>query len=132
MRSDEKTPTGDGRSGGVPIDIDDVPIELVSPPRQAIAKMHGSYQAIRPDQALSVVRRALAAEHSIVGWLSTDDFDPVRNRSMRAAPAPKGGQNSAATPVDPVRRYIEEYELVVSPRHHFFRPTSSVSFGACV
>lgn len=30
MTSDENTPTGDGLSGGVPIDIDDVPIELVS------------------------------------------------------------------------------------------------------
>jgi hypothetical protein len=106
---------------GRPIPI--VPNQLIpaNPPRQAIAKMHGSYQAIRPDQALSIVRRALAADHSIVGWLSTGDFDPVRNRSVRGAPAPKGGRNSAATPVDPVRRYIEEYELVVSPRHHILQ-----------
>lgn len=100
-----------------------VPNELIpaDPPRQAVVKMHGSYQAIRPDQALSIVRRGLAPDHSIVGWLSTDDFDPVRNRSVRDAPPPKGGTRSAATPVDAVRRYIEEYELVVSPRHHILQ-----------
>ncbi len=103
---------------GRPIPI--IPNDLIpaDPPRQAIAKMHGSYQAIRPDQALSVVRRALAADHSVVGWLSTDDFDPVRNRAVQGAPPPMGGRRSAGTAIDPVRRYIEEYELVVSPRHH--------------
>ncbi|MEA3063984.1 MAG: hypothetical protein QOJ27_419 [Sphingomonadales bacterium] len=104
---------------GVPVPIE--PNELIpsSPPRQAIVKMHGSYQAVRPDQALSIVRRALAPDHPVIAWLSTGDFDPVRNRNVQGAPSPKGGgRRSAAAATDPVVRYMQEYELVVSPLHH--------------
>ena len=106
---------------GRPIPI--VPNELIpsKPPRQAIVKMHGSYQAIRPDQALSIVGRTLAADHAVVGWLSTGDFDPVANKSVRDAPALKGGRKSAATADDPVTRYLKEHEIVVSPRHHLLQ-----------
>lgn len=104
---------------GEPIEI--IPNELIprKPPRQAIVKMHGSYQAVRPDQALSIVRRALPKDHSVIEWLSTNDFDPLRNRAARDAPRPKGrGSKSAApTEAEQVRRYIKEYEIVVSPLH---------------
>lgn len=104
---------------GEPVPIE--PNELIParPPRQAIVKMHGSYQAIRPDQALSIVERALAPDHPVIAWLSTGNFDPVRNRSVQKAPAPKGGgRRSASAATDPVVRYMQEYELVVSPLHH--------------
>lgn len=104
---------------GRPVPI--VPNDLIPsvPARQAIVKMHGSYQAIRPDQALSIVTRALPPDHSVIGWLSTGDFDPVRNKNVRDARAPKGGGGrSAGTATDPVVRYMQEYEVVVSPRHH--------------
>lgn len=97
-----------------------MPNELIpkDPPRQAIVKMHGSYQAIRPDQALSIVQRMLPADHSVVGWLSTDDFDQVRNRSVRSAPRPKPrGRRSASTTSEPYKRYMQESEIVVSPLH---------------
>lgn len=103
---------------GEPVPI--IPNTLIpkDPPRQAIVKMHGSYQAIRPDQALSIVERALPADHSVFGWLSTDDFDQVRNRSVRDAPGPKrGGNRSASTASEPHKRYMQEYEIVVSPLH---------------
>jgi len=88
------------------------------PPRRAIVKMHGAYQAIRPDQALSIVRQALPDDHSVVGWLSTDDFDEVPNRSVRDAPSPKGnGARSASTASDPYKRYMQENEILVSPLH---------------
>lgn len=107
---------------GKPVRI--IPNELIpaTPPRQAIAKMHGSYQAIRPDQALAVVGEVLGPDHPVVGWLSTDDFDPVRNDAVRRAPPPKnGGRRSASTATDPVIRYMLEYELVVTPRHHLLQ-----------
>lgn len=103
---------------GEPVPI--TPNELIpaEPPRQAIVKMHGSYQAIRPDQARSIVRQALAHDHSVLGWLSTDDFDPVRNRAVRDAPSPKRGTSrSASTARDLHTRYLQEYEIVVSPLH---------------
>lgn len=102
---------------GEPVEI--IPNKLLPavPPRQAIVKMHGSYQAIRPDQALSIVRRALPDDHSVVGWLSTNTFDPVRNHAVRNAPPPKGGKRSAATAADPHTRYLQENEVVVSPLH---------------
>lgn len=103
---------------GEPVTI--IPNALIpkDPPRQAIVKMHGSYQAIRPDQALSIVHRALPADHSVVGWLSTGDFAQVRNRSVRDAPSPKGsGSRSASTTAEPYKRYMQENEIVVSPLH---------------
>lgn len=107
---------------GTPIEI--VPNDLIpaSPPRQAIAKMHGSYQAVRPDQALAIVEQSLAPRHPVIGWLSTNDFDPVRNRRVRDARGPRGGgQRSSSTPSDPMIRYMQEQELVVTPRHHLLQ-----------
>lgn len=101
-----------------------VPNDLIpsDPPRKAIVKMHSSYQAIRPDQALAIVRHALAPDHPAIGWLLTDDFDPVRNGSVQNAPRPKkGGGRSASTTTDPIKRYMQEYEVVVSPRHHLLQ-----------
>jgi hypothetical protein len=98
-----------------------IPNDLIpeEPPRQAIAKMHGSYQTARPDQALSIVRKALPSHHSVINWLSTDDFDPIKNRMIRNAPKPRGdGKSSASTPTDNFRRYLQENEIVVTPLHH--------------
>ncbi len=103
---------------GEPVPI--IPNMLIpaEPPRQAIVKMHGSYQAIRPDQALSIVRRALPDDHSVVGWLSTGDFDEVSNRAVREAPKPNGGEGrSASTASDPYKRYMQENEIVIPPLH---------------
>jgi hypothetical protein len=103
---------------GEPLPI--VPNDLIpaKPPRQAIVKMHGSYQALRPDQALSIVRRALPDDHSVIGWLSTGNFDEVSNRSVRDARPPNGGGGrSASTASDPYKRYMQENEIIVSPLH---------------
>ncbi|MBB1492295.1 hypothetical protein H5395_12260 [Paracoccus sp. MC1854] len=88
------------------------------PPRQAIVKMHGSYQAIRPDQALAIVRQALPADHPVIGWLSTGDFVQVPNRSVRNAPSPIFSiRRSASTAADTYKRYMQENEIVISPLH---------------
>lgn len=118
---------------GEPIEI--VPNDLIpqTPPRQAIVKMHGSYQAIRPDQALSIVRRALPKDHSVIEWLSTDDFDLLRNRAVRNAPSPKGGSDKSAAPTaaEHVRRYMKEYEIVVSPLHARLQRDFKAHLGRC-
>ncbi|WP_448116750.1 hypothetical protein [Mesorhizobium amorphae] len=104
---------------GEPVPINPNRLIPAEPPRQAIVKMHSSYQAIRPDQARSIVRQALPDDHSVVGWLSTDDFDPAAySRSVRDAPSPKdGASRSASTPSDPYTLYMQQNEIVVSPLH---------------
>jgi len=103
--------------------VPDTLIPSIAPaaPRQSLIKLHSSYQAIRPDQALAIVSRALASDHPIIGWLSTDDFDPLRDKSVQNAPPPRDGRRSAATPTNLVTRYMQEYEIVVSPRHHILQ-----------
>jgi hypothetical protein len=95
-----------------------IPSKRGNAPRQAIVKVHSSYQAVRPDQALSIVRQALPNDHPVIGWLTTGVFDPVRNEAVKNAARPKGGGNSASTAIDPVIRYMQRYEIVVSPLHH--------------
>lgn len=90
-----------------------------TPPRQAIAKMHSGYQAVRPDQALAIIAERLPPSHSILAWLSTNDFDDVRDRKVRNAPPPKGkGGRSAGTATDPYTRYLQENEFQITPKHH--------------
>ncbi|MER8785513.1 hypothetical protein [Mesorhizobium sp. M0768] len=101
----------------IPDDI--IPSKPPSPPRQAIIKMHGSYQAVRPDQALAIIAERLPSSHPILAWLSTDDFDDVRDRSVRNAPPPRGkGRKSAGTATDPYTRYLQENEFQITPKHH--------------
>jgi hypothetical protein len=102
-----------------PIEI--IPNDVIParPPRRAIIKMHGSYQAIRPDQAISILSPALRRSDPVMRWLSGGDFDPVTNRATRKAPAPrKGSSRSAATATEPYVRYLKKYEIEVTPRHH--------------
>jgi hypothetical protein len=40
-----------------------------------IIKMHSSFQAIRPDQAIAVVRNSLDSDSPIMTWLTTGHFD---------------------------------------------------------
>ncbi|WP_138921575.1 hypothetical protein, partial [Novosphingobium pentaromativorans] len=105
-----------------PIEIvpDDVIPSGTSVPRQAIVKMHGSYQAIRPDQALAIVQEALPASHPGLAWLSTDDFDAVQSAGVRNAPPPRRGSGvrSAGTAINSYSRYLQENEVQVTPKHH--------------
>lgn len=102
-----------------PIQI--VPDDIIpsTPPRQAIIKMHGSYQAIRPDQALAIIAEKLPSSHPILAWLSTGDFDEVGALDVRNAPPPRGkGSRSAGTATDAYTRYLQENEFQITPKHH--------------
>lgn len=102
---------------------DVIPSTDPSRPRQATVKMHSSYQAIRPDQALAIMAERLPASHPIRGWLSTGDFDEVINRSVRDAPPPrsKKGNRSASTATDAYTRYLQENEFQITPKHHLLQ-----------
>lgn len=105
----------------IPNDV--IPSEDPDRPREATVKMHGSYQAVRPDQALAIIDEGLPASHPVRAWLATEDFDPVRNTVVRNAPPPKrkSDRRSAATPTDPQTRYLQEYELQITPKHHLLQ-----------
>ncbi len=102
---------------------DVIPSTDSSRPRQATVKMHSSYQAIRPDQALAIMAERLPPSHPIRGWLSTGDFDEVINRSVRDAPPPrsKKGNRSASTATDAYTRYLQENEFQITPKHHLLQ-----------
>lgn len=108
-----------------PIEI--IPNEIIpappgSPPRQAIAKMHSSYQAIRSDHALAVIGHTLELDHPIISWLQSGDFDmKAISAKVRSSPKPSGGSpggKSAAPASAAYRRYVLENEVLVTPRHH--------------
>ncbi|MBB5986557.1 hypothetical protein [Sphingobium lignivorans] len=58
----------------------------------------------------------------MIAWLSTPDFDPVRDKSVQGARPPKnGGRRPASTATGPMVRYMQEYELVISPWHRLLQ-----------
>jgi hypothetical protein len=85
-----------------------------------IIKMHRAYQAIRPDQAISVVRNSLDTDSPIMTWLSTGHFyqSVISEKTKRfGTPSPSVSGRSAPPPSDPYVRYIQKFEIQVSPRH---------------
>jgi hypothetical protein len=86
--------------------------------------MYSTFQAIRPDQALAVVRNSLPAGSPITAWLSTGHFDEkaiaTKTRAFgKPSPSPSGSTGgSAPSAADPYVRYIQAFEVQVSPRHH--------------
>lgn len=104
----------------IPIDPEGVfPSGDPTRPRQDIAKRHGGYMAIRPDQALAIVEGALPAAHPVLTWLRAPEFDlTLINPMVRKAKAPKKTKASAAPASTPYVRWLKEQEIAVSPRHH--------------
>ncbi len=88
-------------------------------PRQDIAKRHGGYMAIRPDQALAIVGNALPAGHPVLTWFEEPEFDlRLVNPKIRKAKAPKKSSASAAPATAPYVKWLKEQEIAVTPRHH--------------
>lgn len=97
------------------------PSELFPPTKPGekspdIVKMHGRFMAIRPDQALAIVRNTLDTESPIVSWLSTGGFDDKAvSKKTRAygkpSPSPSGRRGGSAPPASaPFVRYMQTYE----------------------
>jgi hypothetical protein len=98
-----------------------IPNDLIPsrPRRKAIVKMHSSYQAIRPDQALAILSGRLAKGHAIRRWLETSDFDlNVIAARVRRAPRSRGMPGrTASAPSKAYVRYLTKNEIRVPPRH---------------
>lgn len=105
------------------------PAELFPPVKAGdrspeIVKMYGRFQAIRPDQAISIVKNSLPANSPIIAWLSTGNFDQrvisaKTKKFGKPRPSPANGAgHSVPPPVDPYIRYVQQFEVQITPRHH--------------
>lgn len=87
-----------------------------------IVKMYSTYMAIRPDQALAVIRDSLDEESPIIKWVESGTFDEVTRKTRSHGPpkANRGSTNHNSTPpaASPYVRYLQSQELTVTPRHH--------------
>jgi hypothetical protein len=112
-------------SNPVPLTPSDLfPLRMPGGKSPDIIKMYGRFQAIRPDQALAVVKNSLPDDSPIIAWLSTGHFDEkaitARTKTFgKPTPGPSGAAGrSSPPPSDPYVRYIQTFEVQVSPRHH--------------
>lgn len=80
--------------------------------------MHSSCQSIDPQQALALLTARLPPSHPIIAWLSEGEFDVFDGGRKRSVDAKTNGDASAGAPVDPFTRYLQEYEVLVTPKHH--------------
>jgi hypothetical protein len=82
-----------------------------------IIRMYGRFQPIRPDQAVAIVSQRLPSNSRIIRWLSTGTFDKaaIAKKTRSRPPALSG---SAPPASKPYLRYMQQYELIISPRHH--------------
>lgn len=86
-----------------------------------IIKMYSTFQAIRPDQALAIIRNFVPEDSPIITWLSKGHFDekaitPKTKAFGKPIPGQSGGSSPA--PSNPYVRYIKSFEIKVSPRHY--------------
>ncbi len=85
----------------------------------AIIKMYGTFQAIRPDQALAIVRNALPLGSPIVKWLSQGKFDSsaVSQKTKRSPKPSSSTGRSPASAAEAYTRYIKDNECRIPPKH---------------
>jgi hypothetical protein len=91
------------------------------PPREKVVAMHSSYQSILPERALALLKDHLPRSHPILGWLSDGEFDMVEGGRKRSVASKTHGSTSAGAPVDPYTRYLQENEVLITPRHHLLQ-----------
>ena len=102
-----------------PLPLDPVLISGMS----RLISMHGSYQAIYPDQALQIVADVLPEDHPICNWLRVGDFDEtfiskrVRDFyvSHQGLAVQKKGSSNA--PAAKAYEYLVEGKRHVEPLH---------------
>lgn len=92
--------------------------------KSRIISMHGRFQAVYPEQVISIVKDELTKNHPIISWLSEPDFDESlisndlnkfrKNQKKWPKRKPKAGTNS---PSMRKFRYWVEGERAVEPHH---------------
>lgn len=105
-----------------PIFFDANDVAPRTPPRTKVVAMHSSYQSILPERAVALLGDRLPPSHSILGWLLDGEFDMVGAGRSSSVPSTSGdGVKSAGGAVEPHVRYLQEYEVFVTPRHHILQ-----------
>jgi hypothetical protein len=89
-----------------------------TPPRKKVVAMHSSYQSVAPERALKLLGHHLPPSHAIRGWLRAGDFDMVVNGRKHSIFSKAKAQGSAGAAADPFVRYLQENEILVTPKHH--------------
>ncbi|MFA1624617.1 hypothetical protein ACDY96_17865 [Rhizobium mongolense] len=105
----------------------DEPLALPKRPLRAdklvLAKMHGGYQAIRPEDGLKLLGNSLPMDHPIREWLIGNDFDEAfiktedRKRSKPLTPKERRDKYSAPAAMSPYEKYLRERIIRVDPAH---------------
>jgi hypothetical protein len=105
----------------------DEPIPLpkypLRPDKMVLSKMHGGYQALRPEDGIKLLGDRLAEDHPIMQWLITNDFDPFFfNPVDRKVGAPLSKKErsdlaSAAAADKPYKKYLKERVVTVNALH---------------
>lgn len=88
------------------------------PPRNKVVAMHSSYQSVEPEHALKLLGHHLPPSHAIRDWLQAGDFDMVVNGRKRSVTSKAKARGSAGAAADPFIRYLQENEILVTPKHH--------------
>ncbi|MBE0530532.1 MAG: hypothetical protein IH626_06850 [Rhodospirillales bacterium] len=99
-----------------------IPPYSVNPERMVLAKMHSSYQGIRPEHALKIASHALPKGHPIMDWLIEGDFDDnLLSRPLRRQPGStkehRRASYGAPAAQEPYLRYLNERVIKVDPKH---------------
>jgi hypothetical protein len=91
--------------------------------KMVLAKMHGSFQALRPEDGIKLLGQALDDDHPIMQWLITKEFDPqfLSSRDREAGPPLTAKERaqiaSAAAAKKPYTRYLAERVITVNAEH---------------
>jgi len=84
--------------------------------------MYGRFQAIRQDQALSIVKNSLPINSPILTWLSTGNFDrrviSAKTKKFGKPRSAAGAGHSVPPPSSAYIRYVQQFEVQIPPRHH--------------
>ncbi|NKM69371.1 hypothetical protein [Rhizobium laguerreae] len=105
----------------------DEPLALPKHPlredKLVLAKMHGGYQAIRPEDGLKLLGDALPLDHPIREWLINNDFDEAfinpkdRKQSKPLTPKQRGERFSVPAAMSAYKRYLRERIINIDPAH---------------
>jgi len=86
--------------------------------KKAVAKMHGSYQQLEPQQAKDILGEVIFGDHPIMQWLTSGKFRGVKAKKGKSNDKKNGGLSSASTATDEFSRYLKENEVLITPKHH--------------
>lgn len=91
--------------------------------KMVLSKMHGSYQALRPEDGITLLANTFPEQHPIIRWLIERDFDPNflnppdRKRGPIKSKEERKSIASAAAARKPYKFYLTNREIAVNAHH---------------